>query len=171
MSRQSGRASCQSGLGLKTVKAPASRPLRSATRVAEADRLPCIRRMSPRAMTSPAASRATGLKARAQAVAETMAFSPSSRTSTTEVSVGNARPARCAARPGSRPISAESAAASSRLTAAWNSTAAPARAAATAWFNPLPPSPTTQSRATSVSPGTGNRATVSVVSRQRLPIT
>ncbi len=77
MSRQSGRSSCQSGLGLKTVKAPASRPLRSDTRVAEADRLPCIRRTSPRAMASPAASRATGLKAWAQAVAETIAFSPS----------------------------------------------------------------------------------------------
>ena len=128
--------------------------------------------MSPGPAPDANAAAAVSSSASAQSPEVTMQFSPSPATITTERSVGGPGYShRTEASLSRRTAASTRPPSASRPRAAQSHTSAPARAAATAWFSPLPPGARRNPPPTSVSPGCGRRASDIDRSTPALPST
>src|SRR5690349_7046270 len=149
------------GAGFRIVVAPPSRPSRSAVLVEPVGISWLTSTMSPvvGARRSSASATSVGESVALTPDATTISFSPwsSTRISATPVAPSETRrplmsmPSRSSAARARRPNA-------SRPTAPTNAVTAPSRAAATAWFAPLPPSCSENVPPVTVSPGTGSFA-------------
>jgi hypothetical protein len=101
----------------------------------------------------------------------TMAFSPSSATRMIAIPVGASTSRTSSSTPAARKPASASPAFASAPTAPVMRTLAPSRAAATAWFAPLPPGNRSSVAPLSVSPGLGSRSTFATRSRLIDPTT
>ena len=149
------------GARLSTKRTPAC-SARAATRsIVATGSSPCVSTRAAPAMRSRSASTASGVRARFAPPVTMMVFSPESATVICATPVG-ASAIRATASVGSpnrsRVDRAKSPAASVPMRAT-KSTDAPTTCAATAWFDPLPPSATWNPCDRIVSPGAGNAAT------------
>src|SRR5947209_831359 len=104
-------------------------------------------------------SRSSGISSRFAPGATTISFSPSASTVMSATPVGpSTRFSRSSLTPARSSSASASAASSSFPTHAISSTSAPRRAAATAWFAPLPPGMRLNVAPVTVSPGRGRRS-------------
>ena len=158
------------GAALRTTVVPAARASPAASMTVDSGISSCMR--STCAAVIAARSDAPSPTSSAFAPGSTtMTFSPAASTITT------ARPVRpCVVRtrasmPSAARTRSSSAPSGSVPTAPTNRVRAPARAAATAWFRPLPPGPLTRVAPSTVSPAPGSSATRRAMSRFALPST
>ena len=159
------------GAGLSTVATPASRAMVSARAAAGSGCSNWVMNTAAERIARAAASTSASEISAAAPVQTTMAFSPeaaSTSTAAAPVAAVSERATR-----GSTPASAQAAspisAKESRPIREMNCTAAPSRAAATAWFEPLPPGLSATLSPMTVSPMRGRRGVRKVASTTKMP--
>ena len=159
------------GAGLSTVATPASRAMASARAAAGKGCSNWVTNTAAARMASAAASTSASEIPVAAPVQTTMAFSPEAASTSTAAAPVAAASERATS--GRTPASAQAAspisAKESRPIRDMNCTSAPSRAAATAWFDPLPPGLSATLSPMTVSPIRGRRGVRKAASTTKMP--